>query len=350
MAQRVLTAAKAAKEDEFYTEFDFIEDEVRAYIKHNPDVFRGKTVLLPCDDPEWSNFTKYFAQNFERLGLKKLVSTSVAPNSKESHLVEQPTLFELDSPQFDESKSSTKGKIFVLESDSTGDNRIDIDDLKWSYLEGDGDFRSEEITQLRDEADVIVTNPPFSLFRAFLRWILDGQKDFLILARQTVITYREVFPLIGNNTVWLGTKIGDASFRVPDDYPEKSDRYWVDDSGQKWRSFGNITWLTNLQHGRPIRPKGLMTMEQNLRFGKDKTVAEFGYRKYVNYDAIDVPSINSIPSDFDGVMGVPITFLGKHVPEQFEIVGFRHGADGKDLRLEDGKTPFFRILIRHKRG
>ncbi len=174
MANRNLKEAKAAKNDEFYTQYHDIEIEMNAYLEYDPDVFRDKTVLLPCDDPEWSNFTRYFAAKFDELGLHRLVSTSYAPDSKRLRTPWQPTLFEQDAPQFDPAKTQTRGKIFILERDRTGDGHIDLDDLEWDYLESDGDFRSHEVTALRDEADFVITNPPFSLFREFLAWIQGG--------------------------------------------------------------------------------------------------------------------------------------------------------------------------------
>ena len=196
MANTNLSNAKTAKNDEFYTQYHDIEREVEAYLEYNPDVFRDKTVLLPCDDPEWSNFTRYFAQNFERLGLKKLISTSYAYESKRFKGPIQLTLFETDAPQYDPDKTQTHGKIFVLTHDKTGDGRINIDDLEWDYLQGDGDFRSKEVTRLRDEADIIVTNPPFSLFREFLAWIIEANKLFLMIGNQNAITNKDVFPLM----------------------------------------------------------------------------------------------------------------------------------------------------------
>ena len=174
MANSNLKEAKAAKNDEFYTQFHDIEIEMNAYLEYDPNVFRGKTILLPCDDPEWSNFTRFFAAKFDELGLKKLISTSYAPDSKKYKTPYQPSLFEQEAPQFDKAKTSVKGKIFVLEQDKSGDGRINIDDLEWEYLDGDGDFRSKEVTKLRDEADFIITNPPFSLFREFLAWTMEG--------------------------------------------------------------------------------------------------------------------------------------------------------------------------------
>lgn len=183
MANTNLKEAKAAKNDEFYTQFHDIEIEMNAYLEYDPDVFRGKIVLLPCDDPEWSNFTRYFAAKFDELGLKKLISTSYAPDSKKYKTPYQPSLFEQEAPQFDPSKAQVKGKIFILERDKSGDGRINIDDLEWKYMEGDGDFRSKEVTELRNEADFIITNPPFSLFREFLAWIVEAGKKFAVIGK-----------------------------------------------------------------------------------------------------------------------------------------------------------------------
>ena len=204
MANSNLTNAKNAKNDEFYTQYHDIEKEIAAYLEFNPDVFKGKTILLPCDDPEWSNFTKFFAQNFERFGLKKLISTSYAVESKKYKSAYQPTLFEVNDPQFDACKTKKNGKIFTLEHDKSGDGKTDVNDLEWHYLAGDGDFKSNEIRKLRDEADIIITNPPFSLFREFLAWITEADKQFLIIGNMNAITYKEVFPLIKNDKMWLG--------------------------------------------------------------------------------------------------------------------------------------------------
>jgi len=327
---------------------------MNAYLEYDPDVFKGKTVLLPCDDPEWSNFTKYFAQNFDKLGLKKLISTSYAPNSKPKEIPYQPTLFEIDSPDFDETKTVSNGKIFTLSGDRTGDKVINVEDLEWGYLGGDGDFRSDEIRALRDEADVIITNPPFSLFREFLAWVVEADKSLVIVGNMNAITYREVFPLIKGNRMWLGATANstDLVFRVPagfevaDSDREKAARLgYVGD----YTRLGNACWFTSLDHGRRHQPLPLMTEADNIKFSKHKQVKGVGYQKYDNYDAIEVPFTDAIPSDYDGAMGVPISFLDKYNPEQFEIVKFRHGDDGRDLRLVGGKTPYFRILIRHKK-
>lgn len=323
MAQSDLSKAKNGKNDEFYTQFIDIEKEMNAYLEFDPNVFKGKTVLLPCDDPEWSNFTKFFAQNFQRFGLKKLISTSYAVESKNYKTTYQPTLFEVNDPKFDESKTRVKGKIFTLTKDNTGDGKIDVDDLEWTYLKGDGDFRSDEIIKLRNESDIIVTNPPFSLFREFLAWIVEAEKKFVIIGNMNAITYKEVFPLIKRNMLWLGPTIssGDREFKVPNEYPITAAGWRIDESGNKYLRIKGVRWFTNVDHGRRHQPLALMTMNDNLKYSKHKEVRGKEYQKYDNYDAIEIPFTDSIPSDFDGVMGVPISFLDKYSPEQFEILG-----------------------------
>lgn len=320
MANESLSAAKAAKNDEFYTQYYDIEREINAYLEFDPDVFRGKTVLLPCDDPEWSNFTLYFAQHFQTLGLKKLISTSYAPESKKYKTPYQPSLFEQDAPQFDPNKTSVRGKIFVLDHDIDGDGVIDFHDLEWRYLDGDGDFRSDEVTRLRDEADIIVTNPPFSLFREFLSWIVEADKKFVIIGNMNALTYREVFPLIKDNKIWLGNGFhnGNAYFRP---VGEREYASGVKDDSTGLVKFRNCCWFTNLDHGRRHQPLSLMTMEENIMYSKHKDIRGRGYVHYDNYDAIEVPYTDAIPSDYDGAMGVPITFLDKYCPDQFEILG-----------------------------
>ena len=336
-----LGAAKAAKNDEFYTQYADIQKEVNAYLEYNPDTFRDKTVLLPCDDPEWSNFTRFFAQNFERLGLKRLISTSYAVESKK-YKDYQPTLFETESPWFDADKTRIRGKIFELTRDTNQNGRIDIDDLEWHYLEGDGDFRSKEVCQLRDEADVIVTNPPFSLFREFLGWIAEAGKQFLIIGNMNATTYKEVFPLVMANQLWYGPSIssGDREFMIPDSYPIEAAGWRIDEKGKKYIRVKGVRWFTNLEHGRRHEPLKLMTMKDNLRFSKHKDLQGIAYQKYDNYDAIEVPYTDVIPSDYDGVMGVPISFLDKYCPEQFEILGITdrgnvYGLKTKEYTSED---------------
>ena len=287
---RQLTKAKSAKNDEFYTQYNDIQKEVNAYLDFNPDIFRGKTVLLPCDDPEWSKFTRFFAENFERLGLKKLISTSYAAASKKVFNAEtqrrrggraacphaaapqwyQPSLFEQQSPQFDPDKTAVRGKIFVLDHDTNANGRIDLDDFEWKYLDGDGDFRSEEVCKLRDEADVIITNPPFSLSREFLAWILGvgnddlaqrrreekKAKQFLIIGNINCIKYKEVFPLIMHNEVWLGHGMGRwiSGFIVPQSYELYGTEAGIDEDGNRIVATNNCLWLTNIDHGRRHRP------------------------------------------------------------------------------------------------
>ena len=375
MANTNLANAKTAKNDEFYTQYADIQKEINAYLDYNPDVFRDKTVLLPCDDPEWSNFTKFFAQNFQLFGLKKLISTSYAPESKKYKMPYQPTLFETSQPHFNADKTKTNGKIFVLERDITGDNRIDINDLEWQYLEGDGDFRSKEVTKLRDEADIIITNPPFSLFREFVAWLMDSGKLFVIIGNVNAISYKEVFPLIKDNKMWMGISIssGDREFGVPSTYPLEASGWRVDENGNKYIRVKGVRWFTNIDHGRRHEPLRLMTMNENFKHSKHKDIrGRKDYIHYENYDAIEVPYTDAIPSDFDGAMGVPLTFLDKYCPEQFEIIGQTQGDSGKELGLkpfprelkklnpslrdgqlyymEDGipQKPYARILIRKK--
>jgi len=333
--------AKAAKKDEFYTQYSDIELEMNAYLDYNPDVFRGKTILMPCDDPEWSNFTKYFAQNFERFGIKKLISTSYAPDSKNIQSNYIPSLFETNAPQYDPSKTQTKGKIFILDGDHTGDGKIDVSDLQWEYLDGDGDFRSEEVTKLLLESDMVITNPPFSLFREFIAWIMAAKKQFSIIGNMNAITFREVFPLLKENAMWLGCSIhsGDREFRVPDEYPLLAAGWRVDEAGNKYLRVKGVRWYTNIEHGRRHQPLPLMTKADNLKFSKHKEIKnQKDYLHYVNFDAIDIPYTDAIPSDYEGNMGVPISFLDKYCPEQFEILGIDGGDMGASYGVSNNLT------------
>lgn len=322
MANTNLGKAKTEKNDEFYTQYADIQQEMNAYVEYDPNVFRDKTILLPCDDPEWSNFTKFFAQNFEQYGIKKVISTSFAPESKKIKAWE-PTLFETDSPYFDADKSKTNGKIFILDRDVNGNGKIDIEDLQWDYLEGDGDFRSEEVKKLRDEADIIITNPPFSLFREFMGWIMESGKKYSIIGNVNATTYKEVFPLIQENKCWLGPSIhsGDREFRVPDEYPLEAAGSRIDTNGNKYIRVKGVRWFTNIDHGLRHQPLDLMTMEDNIMFSKHKEIKGKGYVNYDNFTALEVPFSDAIPIDYEGIMGVPITFVDKYCPEQFEIIG-----------------------------
>lgn len=388
MANQNLGEAKVAKNDEFYTQYHDIELEINAYLDYNPDVFRGKTILLPCDDPEWSNFTKYFAQKFQALGLKKLISTSYAPNRKPNEVPYQPTLFEMESEKFDEAKTRANGKIFTLTKDMTGDGVINVNDLEWTYLEGDGDFRSEEIIELRDEADVIITNPPFSLFKQFLAWIVEADKQFVIIGNKNAITYKEVFPLIKENKMWLGgTPMSkDLLFGLP--RPMAEELVANKKEGSAWKRVDGVVlgrasgvWFTNIDHGRRHQSLVLMTESDNRKFSKDQGIRDRGYQKFENFDAIEVGRTENIPSDYPGIMGVPISFLSKYNPDQFEIVGdsqtmakelgflpigqkfvddyYSQGNKGQInaawnyLVLRNGEQtviPYKRILIRHRKG
>ncbi|MBO4370256.1 MAG: DNA methyltransferase, partial [Paludibacteraceae bacterium] len=242
-----------------------------------------------------------------------------------------------------------KGKIFVLDHDTNQSGRIDIEDLQWQYLEGDGDFRSDEVKNLRDEADIIVTNPPFSLFREFLAWIIKVNKQFIIIGHQNSITYKEVFPLIKYNKIWLGKGFKGGATHFHSTY---QDYATAGNHVEGMIRVSGVIWLTNLDHGRRHQPLSLMTMADNIKFSKHKEVKGVGYQKYDNYDAIEVPYTDAIPSDYDGVMGVPISFLDKYCPEQFEIVGLdRYVEDNPKYGHRftiGGKETYARILIRKK--
>jgi len=350
-----LNSAAKAKNDEFYTQFDDINRELNCYLEYDENVFRDKTILLPCDDPKFSNFTKFFALKFEDYGLKKLISTSYAVNSKKFKTPVQLSLWEQNFPQYDPTIDDLRGKIYTLDAESIKTNKYPPDALQWEYLEGDGDFRSDEVKKLRDEADVIITNPPFSLFREFLNWINEADKKFLIIANKNCITYKEVFPLIQENKIWIGRGFtgGNAYFKVPDEYKDNFVE-GVYNPKTDLVKFRNLTWLTNLEHGRRHQPMRLAKMADLVKHNKHKVARENLYKKYDNYDAIEVPFTDLIPEDYEGVMGVPITFLDRYCPEQFEIVGNAgsYGVDGYSLCAAlyiNGQKIYKRILIRHRR-
>lgn len=356
MANKNLSAARSAKNNEFYTQFSDISNEINAYIEYNPDVFRGKTVLCPCDDPEWSNFTKFFAKKFDEFGLKKLISTSYAYDSKnpKPDFDWQPTLFETENPNYDAAKSPRHGKIFTL-TDQEEPPR-DVDKLKWHYLDGDGDFRSDEVRALLKEADIVVTNPPFSLFREFIAWIFSEEKHFLVIGNKNAITYKEIFPLIKENKMWSGKTEWSGGLWFETTSKTNIDKV-VD--GVNMKNIPSI-WFTNMEHGRRHKPLDLATTARNLKLTKHKDSKEVCYQKYDNYDAVEVPYCDAIPSDYNGVMGVPISFLDKYCPEQFEILGatesegkgFSNGlwdsSSGVAQPLVHGERIYKRIFIRHK--
>jgi hypothetical protein len=294
MAPKVLNRsfqeAKKAKEDEFYTQLPDIERELRHYRKH----FTGKVVYLNCDDPRVSNFFHYFSYNFEKLGLKRLIATC--------YMSQNADLF---------SQNDSQQAIYLeYEGDANGNNVPDPAEVGIKPLKGDGDFRSAESIELLEQADVVVTNPPFSLFREFVTQLVAHDKKFVIVGNQNAITYKEVFALIQENRIWMGNTSGDMAFRVPDYYPPRATRYWEDADGKKWRSLGNTCWFTNLDIAK--RHEDLILY---------RTYNPENYSKYANYDAIEVGRTADIPMDYPGAMGVPITFLDKHNPDQFEILG-----------------------------
>ena len=375
MANDKLQRAKDQKNNEFYTQYFDIEAELNNYLEYNPDVFKGKTVLLPCDDPEWSNFTRYFASNFERFGIKKLISTSYAKGAGNRQL----TFFEEQSPLYDAKLHETRGKLFTLTHDTDGSGCIDVDDIEFNgYLEGDGDFRSKEVCKLRDEADIIITNPPFSLFREFLAWILAANKRFIIIGNQNAITYKEVFPLLKDNKIWLGEPFpnGNAYFDIPKEADVSFYAAGVVNPETRQLHFRNCRWFTNVDYGGRHEPLQLITMEENLKFNKklrrklEKDYSKIEYPHFDNYDAIEVPFTECIPLGYNKIMGVPITFLDRYCPEQFEILGITQRSDdpyklfkytkdqypnANDLNARgtikvngDPKSIYPRILIRFK--
>ncbi|MDK8275385.1 adenine-specific methyltransferase EcoRI family protein [Varibaculum cambriense] len=349
---RSLTEAAKAKEDEFYTQLTDIEKELRHYRKH----FKGKTVFCNCDDPFESNFFKYFVLNFNKLGLKKLIATCYGTSPIAN---QQISLFDILGG--DEANKTKPYKAVVTKVyDATGDGGIDMLDVaelfktgenELTELEGDGDFRSKECIKLLKEADIVVTNPPFSLFREYVSVLVRYDKDFLIIGNQNAITYKEIFPLLKENKMWLGYKAGDMAFTVPDYYKPRETRYWEDEDGQKWRSLGNICWYTNLD---------IKKRHEDMILIKKYNPEE--YPKYDNYDAIEVSKVKDIPYNYDGIMGVPITFMDKYNPDQFEIVGIdfqvkdgllnqivKEGWDGKlDRGYINGQRKYSRMLIRNK--
>lgn len=327
-----LHSAKTAKNDEFYTQLSDIEKEMA----HYKDFFKGKIVYCNCDDARESNFFKFFSNNFESLGLKKLITTGYKENGK--------------------------GVKLVYEGDKNGNFMVDDAEVIVTELEGNGDFRSEECIELLKECDVVVTNPPFSLFREYVAQLMKYGKKFLIIGNMNAITYKEIFPYIKNNELWLGaTGIKDMSFKVPSTYGARETRFWIDEKGQHWRSLGNGCWFTNIEHSR-----------RNTELDLYRRYSSEEYPKYDNYNAIEVSKVSEIPMDYDGVIGVPITFLDKYCPTQFEIMGFFNNYKPETADVENGqiygdavkiastkslfrgpvvngKATYFRILIRRKK-
>lgn len=331
------------RQDEFYTQLSLIESELKHYKKH----FKDKVVFCNCDDPFESNFFKYFAMNFNSLGLKKLIATcyigSPIANS-------QLSLF--DHEREEDKTTKSPHKIVITEvNDENADGAIDLTDVEYlirnrrnvlTRLKGDGDFRSDECVELLKQADVVVTNPPFSLFRDYMVQLMEHEKDFIIIGNQNAITYREILPLIRDNKVWLGYNSGHFWFKVPDTYEEKKTDFKIDENGQKWRRMGNICWFTNID---------IEKRHEDMTLFKEYSPEI--YPKYDNYDAIEVSRTADIPCDYYGIMGVPITFIDKYNPDQFNLLGIdkEFTSDSNRFKLtENGKqrTLYARIVIRRK--
>ena len=336
MANKNLNAAKTAKKDEFYTQLTDIERELQHYWKH----FEGKVVLCNCDDPYESNFFKYFALRFNQLGLKKLICTCYNGSPVQGNELM------IDFGDFFDEPKKIAYKVEITEvKDLNGDGAVDLGDVQY-LLKNDknvcstlktGDFRDPECIELLKQADVVVTNPPFSLFREYVGQLMEYKKKFLVIGPYNAITYKEIFPLIKNNRLWLGYGFhaGNAYFKIPDDtIKEYANGVFNENTGLV--KFRNCTWYTNIDHVKRHEELDLV-----CRYSPEE------YPKYDNYEAIDVGKTADIPCDYAGAMGVPITFLDKYNPEQFDIIKFRKGDDEKDLRV-NGKCPYFRILIRNK--
>lgn len=349
MAKRNIDKAKEAKKDEFYTQLDDINNELKHYREH----FRGKTVLCNCDDPRISNFFTYFAYNFEFLGLKKLITTCYKNQNVD--------LFSQNQ--------SEQAVYLIYEGDKNGNHTPDANEIGVMPLKGDGDFRSKECIELLKEADIVVTNPPFSLFREYVAQLMEYDKEFLIIGNQNALSYKEIFPLIRDNKMWLGASIhsGDRKFWVPEDYELKAAGCGIDATGRKFIRVKGVRWFTNLDYKE---------RHEDLILYKNYTPDL--YPKYENYDAINVNKTEDIPCDYEGIMGVPITFMDKYNPDQFEIIGLgianlglsigvqpyksehkkyrkeiqKRGAVDGDLYMMNGDevvVPYARILIRRKK-
>ena len=382
MAHRNLQLAKAAKNDEFYTQYQDIQKEVEKYIDYNPDVFRGKVVYCNCDDPFESNFFKYFANRFKSYGIKKLITTSYVGSPIAQTQLELPGIGKLSNKK--ELPERKNKKAFRIEingvSDLTKDGITNLNDVKWllehdknasKALQGDGiygagDFRSKECIELLKKADVVVTNPPFSLFREYIKQLVDYDKKFLIISNMNAITYKEVFPLLKENKVWLGNNYkvnaGAMFFEIPKDIAnlDQVREIRTNESGEKVyiTRVQGVRWFTNLDHGRLHESLPLMTEADIIKFSTKKP-----FEKYDNYDAIEVSLVKNIPSDYDGVMGVPVSFLDKYNPDQFEILGSDYNVKegllpelvnpkwkGKlDRGYINNERQYTRILIRHKK-
>lgn len=381
MANNTLSGARRAKNDEFYTQFSDIQKEVESYLEYDPDTFKDKVIYSNCDDPFESNFFRYFVLNFKRLGLKRLITTSYKPspvaNTQIGLFGDDVTL----EPVKGRPKITANKFIINEVGDVDGDGSFTLEDIakqlranknnEWTPLEGDGDFRSEECVDLLKQSDIVVTNPPFSLFREYITQLFEHKKQFLIIGNLNAITYREVFPMIKANKVWLGNNArvngGAMFYEIPESVVnlDQVREIRTDEKGKKTyiTRVQGVRWFTNLDHGRLHQPLPLMPESDVIKF-----VTKKPFDKYDNYDAIEVSLVKNIPSDYKGLIGVPVSFLDKYSPEQFEIIGsFNNGEHGEEIGAEkievitDGKsmmwngpavnkTPIYkRIIIKHKK-
>lgn len=342
-----LQISRQAKKDEFYTQLIDIEKELR----HYKAFFKGKVVFCNCDDPFESNFFKYFAMNFNSLGLKKLIATCYATSPI---VYTQLALFGDEVIMGEEPGTKKPYKIEITEvTDENGDGAVDLSDVEYllrnrknalTILEGDGDFRSDECIELLKQADVVVTNPPFSLFREYVAQLVEYEKKFIIIGNQNAVTYKEIFPLIKENKMWYGVSIHShgRDFKVPDDYPLQAYEFRTDEQGNKFINVKGVRWFTNIDYEQ--RHEDLILFRQ---YSPEE------YPSYDNYDAIEVSKTADIPCDYFGVMGVPISFLDKYSPEQFEIIGLDRYTVPKEFLVGgrvaiNGKPKYARILIRRK--
>ena len=365
MANESLNSARRAKSDEFYTQYRDIQEQIEAYLEYDSKAFRGKVIYCNCDDPYESNFFRYFVLNFKRLGLKQLITTSYKPSPIANTQLELFEGGETAARGKDLPKATANRFIINEVGDIDGDGQFNLADIamqlkanknnEWAALNGDGDFRSDECIELLKQSDMVITNPPFSLFREYVRQLVDYDKRFIIIGNLNAITYKEIFPMIKANELWLGKdfEAGNAYFFTPN-VREFASGVFNEETGLV--KFRNVCWFTNIDHGRRHEILPLMTMKDNLKFNTQIQKNENSYKKYENYDAIEVPYTIAIPSDFDGVMGVPISFLSKYNPDQFKILGSNRGVDQDPNRIYgkgsylNGKEVFKRLFIKHKRG